>query len=38
MFISVKAGALHPEYSMGIKGENLADDVRNQASFKKDEV
>lgn len=33
------SGALAPEYTIGIKGENLADDeVRNHASFKKDEV
>lgn len=33
------AGALVPEMTVGIKGENLLnDDVRNSASFKKDEV
>ena len=32
-------GALKPELTLGIKGENLLDDdVRNHASFKKDEV
>lgn len=33
------AGALVPEFTVGLKGENLLDqDVRNSASFKKDEV
>lgn len=33
------AGAVQPEFTIGIRGENLADDeVRNHASFLKDEV
>lgn len=33
------AGALVPEFTVGLKGENLADDdVRNHSSFKKDDV
>jgi len=33
------SGAIVPEFTVGLKGENLADDdVRNHSSFKKDEV